>query len=211
MRLVILVLAVAGSAGLCAFQETQPGDALPPDHPPVSPLPPGHPPVIPSAPGQAPVATVPAEAADVGSVQAVVDAYYDSISGPVGAPRDWDRFRSLSLPEARLMTLVAAAGGDAPLVLGPEQFMRMNRRYFESGGYSEQSIHEQLDEFSRVAHVWSTYEARRGDDAGPYSRGVTSFQLLHSGGRWWIVNVVWDRERRGLTLPPEYLPQPKSP
>ena len=211
MRLVILVLAVAGSAGLYASQETQPGDALPPGHPPVNPLPPGHPPVDPSAPGQAPVTTVPTEAADVDSVQAVVKAYYDSISGPVGAPRDWDRFRSLFLPDARLMTLVAGAGGDAPLVLGPEQFMRMNRRYFESSGYFEQSIHEQFDEFARVAHVWSTYEARRGNDAGPYSRGVTSFQLLHSSGRWWIVNVIWDRERRDVTLPAEYLPQPESP
>ena len=39
---------------------------------------------------------------DVGSMEAVVKALYDTISGPAG-PRDWDRLRSLFLPGARLI------------------------------------------------------------------------------------------------------------
>ena len=36
--------------------------------------------------------------ADVASVDAIVAALYDVISGPAGAPRDWDRMRSLFAP-----------------------------------------------------------------------------------------------------------------
>lgn len=49
-------------------------------------------------------ARVPAtDPADVGSKEAIVAAVYDVISGPVGEARDWDRFRSLFIPEARLI------------------------------------------------------------------------------------------------------------
>jgi len=37
---------------------------------------------------------------DVKSIDAIMHAAYDSISGPAGA-RDWNRFRSLFLPQAR--------------------------------------------------------------------------------------------------------------
>src|SRR3954468_16142545 len=39
---------------------------------------------------------------DVRSIEAIVGAVYDVISGPAG-PRDWNRFKSLLLPECRLM------------------------------------------------------------------------------------------------------------
>ena len=43
-------------------------------------------------------------AADVASVDAIITALYDVISGPAGGKRDWDRFRSLFIPEARLIS-----------------------------------------------------------------------------------------------------------
>src|ERR1700721_2508520 len=48
-----------------------------------------------------PPAPPPAKPADVSSPDAILAATYDVISGPAGK-RDWDRFRSLFLPGARL-------------------------------------------------------------------------------------------------------------
>ena len=39
-----------------------------------------------------------AQASDVGSVDGIVKAVYDVISGPAGDQRDWDRFRGLFHP-----------------------------------------------------------------------------------------------------------------
>ncbi len=39
-----------------------------------------------------------AKPSDVESVDAILKALYDVISGPAGQKRDWDRFRSLFLP-----------------------------------------------------------------------------------------------------------------
>jgi hypothetical protein len=175
----------------------------PPGHPPVPGLPPGHPSLAP--PGNQAERPA-ADPQDVASVEAIVGAYYDAISGAKGEPRDWDRFLSLFMQEARFVR--AGAGGNPPTVLAPEQFVAANRTYFERGGYFERSVHERVDAFGGIAQVFSTYESRRrADDPAPYSRGINSFQLISSGGRWWIVTIMWDHERAGgLVIPPEFLP-----
>lgn len=194
----ILCLVLLSLVGLT--QPSAPDDELPPGHPPVQGLPPGHPPVMPGHPGAGA-----ADPEDVGTVGGLIRAYYESLSGPAGSPREWNRFASLFLPEARLVTVMPQPGGAAPLVLTPQQFMELNRKYLEARGYFERQIHERVDVFGHVAHVLSTYEARREADGEPYSRGLTSFQLVEGVGRWWIVNVVWDREREGSVLPDRYL------
>ncbi|MDP3378921.1 MAG: hypothetical protein Q8S53_11195, partial [Brevundimonas sp.] len=49
-------------------------------------------------------ATAPAaDPADVATPEALITAVYDVISGDAGVARDWDRFRSLFHPTARLI------------------------------------------------------------------------------------------------------------
>src|SRR6266550_2113665 len=49
--------------------------------------------------------------ADVGSIDAIIDAAYDVISGPAGKKRDWNRECSLFIPGARLMPTMKEPGG----------------------------------------------------------------------------------------------------
>ncbi|MCP3902432.1 MAG: nuclear transport factor 2 family protein [Planctomycetes bacterium] len=180
---------------------------LPAGHPPPRPaIPSGHPPV------REPATTQPGEASakseDVQSVDAIVAAYYDSVSGPAGEARDWDRFRSLFWTEAKLVSVNVVGGRAIPMVLTPDGFARTNRAYFERGGYFESEVHREVNAFGNIAQAFSTYESRRSaEDPKPYSRGINSFQLLKADGRWWIVTVTWDHERGGKNpLPPEFLP-----
>lgn len=43
------------------------------------------------------------------------------------------------------------------------------------------------------------------DDAKPFTRGINSIQLLKSGERYWIVEVLWDAETPANPIPAEYL------
>jgi hypothetical protein len=194
-----------------------PTDGLPPGHPPIPAdgLPPGHPPTGAQLPaghptladkGGAPTMPPPAEPADVGSIDTIVSAYYDSISAPSGAPRNWDRFRSLFIPEGRL--IAAEPRGALPAaVFSPDQFVRLNAVYFEKGGYVEHDIFRRIETYGNTAHIFSTYETRRAiEDAEPYSRGINSIQLVNDGARWWIVSVMWDFERPDNPIPAQYLP-----
>lgn len=146
---------------------------------------------------------------DVKSMAAVVAAAYDSISGPAGQPRDWDRFRSLFVPGARLIPAVAANGGATARVLSVDDYVQRSTAGLERG-FFEREIARKTDAFGNIAQVFSTYESRHAaSDAAPFARGINSFQLLKDGDRWFIVTIYWDSERPGNPIPEQYLPKGK--
>lgn len=149
-----------------------------------------------------------ADAADVATLDAIVTALYDVISGPAGEARDWDRFRSLFLPEgARLVpTGLGPQGTAGYTLLTPEEYVEQAGTSLEADGFFEVEIGRTTQEFGNIAHVFSTYASRRTeDDPEPFMRGINSIQLFHDGDRWWIVSVMWDSERPGNPIPAGYL------
>jgi hypothetical protein len=143
------------------------------------------------------------KASDVDTVDHLLASLYDVISGPAGKPRDWDRFRSLFLPDGRLG--VIRPDTDA-VFLTPGMYVERDDPYFKTHGFFERTIANRVEEFGDLVHVWSTYESRHSEkDGQPFARGVNSFQIVHAQGRYWIASILWDEERSGLRLPEKYL------
>ena len=145
---------------------------------------------------------------DVKSVDAILTALYDVISGPKGKARDWDRMRSLFIPDARLIP--SRVNKDTQqvdaIVLSIDGYIARSSSTMTTNGFFEHSIHNQVEQFGNIAHVWSTYESRHNvDDAAPFARGINSIQLLKDGDRYWIVNIFWDSERPDSPIPAKYL------
>jgi pimeloyl-ACP methyl ester carboxylesterase len=145
---------------------------------------------------------------DVSSPEAIVKAVYDTISGPAGQKRDWDRFRSLFADGARLIPTGPRPAGDfGPRVLDPDGYIRRSEPIFETTSFVEKEVARRVEKFGHVAHVFSTYEARHDPkDAAPFVRGINSFQLLFDGARWWVVTIFWEAESEAVKIPKEYLP-----
>jgi hypothetical protein len=145
---------------------------------------------------------------DVKSVDAILAALYDVISGPKGKARDWDRMRSLFIPDARLIPsrLNKDTQRVDAIVLSVDGYIARSSTTMTTNGFFEHSIHNEVEQFGNIAHVWSTYESRHNaDDATPFARGINSIQLLKDGDRYWIVNVFWDSERPDSPIPAKYL------
>src|SRR5213080_1852746 len=149
-----------------------------------------------------------ANPADVASIDAIIAAAYDSISGPAGQKRDWERERSLYYPGARLIpTAKPGTNSDlAPQMLDVDGFIARVEPYFAEHGFFEKEIARRTEQFGQIAHVWSTYESRhKNDDPKPFMRGINSIQLFYDGGRWWIVTVYWQQESPEHPIPERYL------
>lgn len=155
-----------------------------------------------------------AASADVDSVDHLVTALYDVISGPTTKQRDWIRFRSLFLPDGRLGPIRPASppSNDKPaqaadvFFLTPEMYAERVAPRFKREGFFERGIASRVEEFGNLVHVWTTYESRHAEsDSKPFARGVNSIQLVNAAGRYWIASIMWDQEREGLTLPDKYL------
>ena len=159
-----------------------------------------------ASPSTAAAAALAARPGDVDTIEHILAAVYDVISGPAGAPRDWDRFRTLYYPGARLIpTRRDDKGAITARVLTPEDFVTRGKEIFANQGFFETPIANRVEQWDHMVHVWSTYESRHAKGEQPFTRGVNSFQLINDGARWWILSTCWENEDPGHPLPDKYL------
>lgn len=145
---------------------------------------------------------------DVKSVDSLLAALYDVISGPPGE-RDWNRFRSLFMPNARLTSAEKTADGAVRVrPSSVEDYVRLGGNYFLKNGFFEKPIVSRVETFGNVAQVFSSYESRHALGEAPFARGINSLQLLNDGKRWWIVSILWDEERPDNPLPKDFATKP---
>ena len=155
-----------------------------------------------------------ADPADVASIDAILAAVYDVISGEATEPRDWDRFRSLMHPDARLVpTGRTPDGATVATVLSAEDYVERAARtfrdapMFQGEGFYEAEVARRVERYGSIAHVWSTYVARLDPARSPFARGINSFQLFWDGDRWHVLTILWHQEDEATPVPKPYLPE----
>ena len=165
-------------------------------------------PATPAPPAVIATDTPAARPADVASVESIIAALYDVISGGAGQDRDWDRFRSLFTAGARLIVAAPAQNGRVPSrSMSVEEYVSSADPFLKRDGFWEREIARRVERYGNVAHVFSTYESRvNSAESPPFSRGINSIQVVTNGARWWVVTILWDFERPGNPIPREYLP-----
>jgi hypothetical protein len=151
----------------------------------------------------------PVDPRDVESIDAIVSAAYDVISGPAEKKRNWDRERSLFYPRARLIPTASVPGRNdvalEPQVLDVEDYIARAEPLLQKGFY-ETEVARRTEQFGRIAHVWSSYESRHNpSESVPFMRGINSFQLFNDGQRWWILSIYWQHETTEHVIPEKYL------
>jgi hypothetical protein len=147
---------------------------------------------------ESPVAPNPA---DVASLDSIMRAVYDVISGPAGQKRDWNRMRSLFTANARLMPKGARGLRSGSV----EDYITASGPLLEGEGFIEREIARRVEQYGDIAHVFSTYEARNRADGPVIMRGINSFQLVRHDNRWWVVSIMWQAETPQTPIPAEYL------
>ncbi|CAN5288754.1 hypothetical protein BH18GEM1_BH18GEM1_02830 [soil metagenome] len=145
-----------------------------------------------------------ADSADVGSVDGILSAFYEVISGPPGEPRQWDRDATLYWPGAVFTISEDSPEGSDFRDVTPAEFAQESDGFLVESGFIEREIHRETHRFGRIAQVWSTYEWRTAD--GRTGRGINGLHLLDDGERWWISHATWDNETPERPIPAKYLP-----
>jgi CubicO group peptidase (beta-lactamase class C family) len=143
---------------------------------------------------QGSTALVAANPDDVNTLDSIVAASYEALSGPVGAPRQWARYLSLLDPQARLVSASVDATTGLPKIVhwNREEYAASANEYLVETGFN-------------VATVQCGFEGL--EQSKLVERGVAIYPLYNDGRRWWINSVLWDRERPGNLIPRELLPK----
>lgn len=151
--------------------------------------------------------SIPADPKDVSSVDAIIGAVYNVISGPAGQKRKWDRMRTLFVPDARMMPTGKRPTGEfVRRALSVEDYINTSGPFLEKEGFFETEIGRKTEQYGNIVHVFSTYESRKLlTDEKPFMRGINSFQLWNDGKRWWIINILWQSESKETPIPEKYI------
>jgi len=143
---------------------------------------------------------------DVSTLDGIVKAFYETISGPAGKPRQWARDRTLYIDGVRFVSTSKPDGKIVVRVMDHQAYVDSVNDYFVRQGFFESEIGRVTRTFGNITHVFSAYESRRTPDGPVTGRGVNSIELFHDGKRWWIAAATWDDERPENPIPKDLLP-----
>ena len=153
------------------------------------------------------VPTIAPRPEDVATLDGILRAFYDVISGPAGQPRQWARDRTLYIPAVHFVSLSTDSAGRVRAdVVDHQMFVDRSDASLVRRGFFETEIHRTTARFGNAVHVFSTYEMRERADGPAFGRGINSIELFWDGTRWWIAAAQWDDERPDNPIPKEYLP-----
>jgi hypothetical protein len=155
-----------------------------------------------------PAAQPVAKPSDVDSVDHIMAALYDVISGPIGQKRDPNRLKSLFMPKAMMAAVYPNRNGELrESEFAVDRYASQSLPQMEKSGFFEHEVSRKTEEFGHIVSIFSTYESRyKLDDKSPFERGINSLQLFNDGKRWWIRTILWEGETGTLKLPKKYLP-----
>ena len=144
---------------------------------------------------------------DVKSEDAIINALYETISGPKGEQRDWDRLRFLMAPDAKLIpTRPASENKRVPCYLTLDQFIEQGNQWLMDNGFFEEEVFRKTESFGLITHVWSTYQSKWTPEGKPFARGINSIQLIEIDNDWKVVTILWYAEDEENKIPGDYLP-----
>ena len=126
------------------------------------------------------------------TIEETMEALYASISGPVGAPRDFDTLRALFLDGA-----VMGIAGPGPEGTGRaglfsvEEYITRNGESLVSIGFSETETARRTWVYGELATVHSAYVGTRLDTGAVIATGINVLTLARVEEEWKIASILW--------------------
>ena len=136
------------------------------------------------------------------TIDAVMSALYGSISGPPGG-QDFELSGRLQHPDVRLVrTRLDESGRPVALSFSGDEYDANAKALLAGRPFYEVETDRRVVRFGNVAQVFSAYEARTAPQGGELiKRGMNLAHLFNDGRRWWLMHMIWDDERDGVTVP----------
>lgn len=143
---------------------------------------------------------------DIATIEGILTAISESVSGPKGQERQWDRFASLFKPEGKIVPHDVNDSGELTHgFYGSQEYAEWTGTWPVENGFFEESIHEEIQRFGSIAHVFSTYVWRHEKQGPIVGRGINSIQLAYDDNRWWVTSILWAEEHPSNPIPERYL------
>ncbi len=138
---------------------------------------------------------------DVKSIDAIINAYYDVVSGSSSDPWEFERDKFIHSESAVITRLDENGKAEShtleaeyiPIGLSPKE------------DFYEKELKRIVSKYGNIAQVWSAFEIRTDPKTESNIRGLNSIQLHYENGRWWIDSWTCEMESEKNNLVTEFL------
>jgi len=138
---------------------------------------------------------------DVETIDGIIRASYEVVSGEAGVVRDWERDLSLHHSNAVYSFQEEVNGILRQVTMSLKDFHKETDTLVAQTAFYESELNREVRVFGNIAHVWSTYETRLVKNGPVIRRGINSIQLYFAENRWWIISWTFDKERGSRKIP----------
>jgi len=140
-------------------------------------------------------------AKDVESIEAIITAYYDVVSGSSSEPWEFERDKYIHSKNARITRLNE---------IGTAESHTLEAEYIPIGLLPKEDFYEKelkrvVSKYGNIAQVWSAFEIRTDPKTETNIRGLNSIQLHFENGRWWIDSWTCEMESDKNALVVDFL------
>ncbi|MBK8501088.1 MAG: hypothetical protein IPL46_02165 [Saprospiraceae bacterium] len=140
-------------------------------------------------------------AEDVKSVDAIINAYYDVVSGSSSEPWEFERDKYIHSKNAVITRLDENGKAEShtleaeymPIVLSAKE------------DFYEKELKRKVSKYGNISQVWSAFEIRTNPQTESNIRGLNSVQLHYENGRWFIDSWTCEMESEKNTLATDFL------
>ena len=138
---------------------------------------------------------------DVKTIDDIITAYYDVVSGSSNEPWEFDRDKYIHSENAFITRLDENGKANThsleseyiPMALSPKV------------DFYEKELKRKVSRYGNIAQVWSAFEIRSDSNIESDIRGLNSIQLHYENGRWWIDSWTCEMESDENTLVADFL------
>jgi predicted small secreted protein len=138
---------------------------------------------------------------DVKSLDAIITAYYEVISGSSNDPWQFERDQYIHSKNAVITRLDENGKAEShsleaeyvPLALSPKS------------DFYEKELKRKVSQFGNLGQVWSAFEIRTEPNIASSIRGLNSIQLHFENGRWWIDSWTCEMESNKSAVVADFL------
>lgn len=143
---------------------------------------------------------------DVSTIDGMVRAYYEVVSGPAEKKREWGRDATLYVPGIRFLIFGEDKNGKTTVrTLTHQEFVDESEAAMAGKAFYEREAHRIAHRVGNVVHVFCTAEQKSSPDGQITGRSIDSLEMYWDGMRWWIASAnIWEVGKK--SLPKEFLP-----
>jgi len=139
------------------------------------------------------------------TIDSIIAKLYIIISQPAGK-RDWEDFKYLFLPGARVISIKTDNSGKYNFYnVTVDEYIEMIKPRLDKANYFEIEIGRKQEEYNNISQVFSTYKSTLITEKKMFfESGINSFQLIYYKDRWWIASALFNNETKDTMIPDKY-------